>query len=76
MHFKMYLFKHLSKLFKVNRNTWGGYAIMLIRGPQQNQLTHPNKTVVALLNFGNKQAEVLIFPFTPILSQNLDTSLS
>lgn len=54
----------------------GGYAIMLIRGPQQNQPTHPNKTVVVFLIFGEKQAETLIFPFTPILSQNLDTSLS
>lgn len=54
----------------------GGYAIMLIRGPQQNQPTHPNKTVVVFLIFGDKQAETLIFPFTPILSQNLDTSLS
>lgn len=50
----------------------GGYAIILIRGPQQNQLTHPNKTVVALLIFVDKQAEVLIFPFTPFLSQNVD----
>lgn len=77
VHFKMYLFKNLSKLFlRLTGMLLGGYAIMLIRGPQQNQPTHPNKTVVVFLIFGDKQAETLIFPFTPILSQNLDTSLS
>lgn len=43
----------------------GGYAIMLIRGPQQNQLSHPNKTVVATLIFGDKKAESFALPLDP-----------
>lgn len=49
---------------------------MLIRGHNKINLPTPKKTIVALLIFRDWEAEVLVFPFTPIFPENLDTKLS